>query len=211
MFSSARRSPGFLLLGLSLSLAACGGGGGGGGDDDSSANFTADRPITITEQNSPQVVAEATDSSVGSGLDSPLSAAFRSDTGNAVSDGQANILRGIVKGLVETTLNKRSVGARTVDASETEECAIDGTVTFSFTGEVDDETGDGTFSGTVTADECSDVAGEFIDGAFTIRGDLVAGELDETLTATFRNFTVRSPDGNGSINGTMLVTIEGIH
>ena len=194
--------PRYALLALPLALTACGGGGGGGS---SSPNFVADRPIAITVANTPQVVDEsstASDTDLNSAL-GPLGATFRMDASN--TDRVKN-LRASVDSLVGQSLASAQAGARTATVTDSYACSLSGSVSITFSGDINENTGNGSISGTISANNCSESPGEVIDGSMSISGNLVAEELSGPVTAVFDDFSVETSEGSGSINGTMRIT-----
>lgn len=196
------QSPRALII-VALLLTACGGGGGGGS---SSSNFTADKPITITEANAPAVVAEGTAASVDSGLSSALGTALKGDNDQQLSTGHIQKMSQTVTDLVDENVSQLFVASRSVSQSTTLDCENGGTITLTISGDVNENTGNGSFSGTISASNCSDEAGESVDGSFSISGNLVNSELDGAITAEFDNFSVQSSEGSGEIQGTMIIT-----
>lgn len=196
----------YALLICSLALTACGGGGGG-----SSSSFTAEKPITITEANTPQVIAEGTeaavDSELSSSLSSPLSTALRSGDSNNQVSGYAQSFSRNVRLLVDSSLDNLSVRSRTAEVTSTVDCELSGSLTVSVSGDVNENTGNGSFSGSISANDCINGDGEEIDGSFTVSGNLEDSEISGSLTASFDEFSVRSPEGSGFIDGSMIISV----
>lgn len=205
LIKTASRSNLNLIAGLSLiiGLAACGGGGssssGGGG-----GSTLPTAPVTITTANAPQVAGAAVDAAIG-GMDMSMGVQTSAPAPSAVATVQK--MGKIGHGAVQRIISQGAAPATVMGVVQSIPCTVSGSMSF------DPAV---TTSITTTFTNCSDVAGETINGTISVTG-ITATATATAADMTF-NITFTDASGTGTVTGnmhiaenltTMAITISG--
>ena len=184
-----------LLAGLSLiiCLSACGDGGGGSGN----GITLPTAPVTITPQNAPQVAGAAVDAAFG-GAALPVGVTSASSSA-ASAAAAANTVARIGRSAALQVISQGATPAVVTGAVTTTNCLISGTMTLSTTSST---------SGSTTYSNCSDVAGETMNGTVSL-SNIVSTPSSLSTDAVFDlTITTASPANTMTAIGDMHLFID---
>lgn len=195
------------LIGVAITLGACGGGGGGGGS--SAITYSgATTPATVTAANGEAVATSAYENGASGDSVAGVLASLNVSSGDGFSGPRTQILAEVLKQDVDefTALaNQHSVGiakaTQTVSGSVDGDCG--GTATYSIT--VDDVSNE--FNGSITYSSfCDDIYS--ISGRLSFQGSY-ANDTFGSTTLTLDSLTIVADGESLAVDGTVTASQSG--